>query len=432
MHADLSFDQAPPISVPFRFFLTAPWFGVAAGLLLLWQGGDLLVSRWMPGALAFTHLLVLGFMLQAMTGALFQFVPVAAGGNLWRASTVATVVHPALACGALLLCAGFVFSWPVCLEAAAVLIASAGALFLGTLGRALATTPAVGATVAGLRGAALGLAVTLGLGVCLVAGLVAGHDIPVVEVIKVHAAWGLGGWALLLLAGVASTVVPMFQVTPPYPLKPAKAFPWLVGGGLLLWSARLAGVAEGLANAGLLAVLVLAIGFCATTLRLQARRRRKVDDANVLMMRSAMVTGLAGALLCGWLACGLPGSDDSRLQVATGVLLVAPFVFAINGMLYKIVPFLNWLHLQRHGGPRALPPNMNKMIPARSMERQARAQLLAFALLLAASQWPALARLAGAALVVSFGWLGWNLIGAVAIYRRFKSQIPAAAPHGNL
>jgi hypothetical protein len=426
MHADLSFDQAPPISVPFRFFLTAPWFGVAAGLLLFWQGGDLLVSRWMPGALAFTHLLVLGFMLQAMTGALFQFVPVAAGGNLWRASTVAALVHPAFAAGTLLLCAGFVFSWPACLEAAAVLVAAAGALFVGTLGRALVATPAVGATVAGLRGAAVGLAVTLSLGACLITGLAAGHDIPVIEVTRVHAAWGLGGWALLLLAGVAATVVPMFQVTPPYPLKPAKAFPVLVGGALMLWSARLAGVAEAIANAGLLAVLALAAGFCIATLRLQARRRRKVDDANVLMMRSAMVTGLAGAVLCGWLACGLPGSDDSRLQVATGVLLVAPFVFAINGMLYKIVPFLDWLHLKRLGGPRALPPNMNRMIPPRAMDWQARVQLGAFALLLSASLWPAMARPAGAALVVSFAWLGRNLIAGVASYRGFKSRITPA------
>lgn len=427
MHADLSFDQAPPISVPFRFFLTAPWFGVAAGVLLLWQGGDLLLSRWMPGALALTHLLVLGFMLQAMTGALFQFVPVAAGGNLWRASTVATVVHPAFAAGAALLSAGFVFSWPAALEAAAVLIAAAGILFLGTLGRALVTTPAVGATVAGLRGATVGLAVTLSLGACLIAGLAAGHDIPVIEVTKVHAAWGLGGWALPLLAGVAVTVVPMFQVTPAYAPRPAKAFPWLVASGLLLWSTRLAGVAEGIANAGLLAVLALAAGFCVSTLRLQARRRRKVDDANVLMMRSAMVTGLAAALLCGWLACGLPGSDDGRLQVATGILLVAPFVFAINGMLYKIVPFLDWLHLKRLGGPRALPPNMNRMIPPKAMDWQARAQLAAFALLLVAAIWPAMARPAGMALIVSFAWLGRNLVEGVRSYRLYKGRIQPPA-----
>ena len=40
MPADLSFDQAPPIGVPFRFFLTAPWFGVAAGCLATLPGAD--------------------------------------------------------------------------------------------------------------------------------------------------------------------------------------------------------------------------------------------------------------------------------------------------------------------------------------------------------------------------------------------------------
>ncbi len=40
MQPALSFEQAPPISVPYRFFLTAPVFGVVAGLILfLWARG---------------------------------------------------------------------------------------------------------------------------------------------------------------------------------------------------------------------------------------------------------------------------------------------------------------------------------------------------------------------------------------------------------
>ena len=142
------------------------------------------------------------------------------------------------------------------------------------------------------------------------------------------------------------------------------------------------------------------------------------------MMGSAMITGLAAVALCGWLVVGLPGSDDNRLHMAAGVLFVAPFVFAINGMLYKIVPFLNWLHLNRLGGPRALPPNMNRMIPAKATSRQAAAQVVAFSLLLASCQWSALARPAGVALTVSFAWLGWNLTGAVCTYRSFRRRIP--------
>src|SRR5487761_2332052 len=38
MQPTLSFEQAPPISVPYRFFLTAPLFGAVAGLVLAWFG----------------------------------------------------------------------------------------------------------------------------------------------------------------------------------------------------------------------------------------------------------------------------------------------------------------------------------------------------------------------------------------------------------
>ena len=45
MQPTLSFEQAPPISVPYRFFLTAPLFGAVAGLVLAWLGPDSVRSR---------------------------------------------------------------------------------------------------------------------------------------------------------------------------------------------------------------------------------------------------------------------------------------------------------------------------------------------------------------------------------------------------
>jgi hypothetical protein len=41
----------------------------------------------------------------------------------------------------------------------------------------------------------------------------------------------------------------------------------------------------------------------------------------------------------------------------------AGFCSAITGMLYKIVHFINWLHLQAPGTPFHLLPNMKQMIP---------------------------------------------------------------------
>src|SRR5574340_1380557 len=81
LQAGLSFDQAPPFSLPLRFFLTAPLFLLAAAGLVV-QAPEALASRWTPQALALTHALTLGFLAMVMLGALTQMLPVVAGSKL--------------------------------------------------------------------------------------------------------------------------------------------------------------------------------------------------------------------------------------------------------------------------------------------------------------------------------------------------------------
>ena len=95
----LSFENAPPFSAPLRFFLTAPLFAVLAGLLLVIEGPVVFTSRWTPGALAATHLLTVGFMLQVMLGALIQVLPDVAGAGLPRPRAPAPAGHGGLAGG---------------------------------------------------------------------------------------------------------------------------------------------------------------------------------------------------------------------------------------------------------------------------------------------------------------------------------------------
>lgn len=428
MHPNLSFEQAPPISVPFRFFLTAPWFGVAAGLLLMIAGEELLASRWMPPALAATHLFVTGFMLQAMCGALLQFVPVAAGGNIWRPRWVAGFVHPTLIVAALLLAAAFLTQRPALFIGAAHGFALAVGVFLLAVGLAIWRTPARRATITTLRCALLGLAVTVILGIVLASGLAYRGDLPFLTLVDVHAAWGLGGWALLLLAGVSYFVVPMFQLTPAYPQWLGRIFSYGLLALLVLWTAQLSGYASFVREALLLLGMCLAGVFGATTLVLQRRRRRKVNDTTLLFFRVAMI-GLLVLPLSFALSLAWPElREDPRFAVWCGaVAIVGVFVSAIEGMLYKIVPFLCWLHLQRACGLNALPPTMNQMLGEKTMRGQFHAHLLALLLLLAALWRTELARIAGAALVLDCAWLGVNLIAAVRAYARFKSRIPSDA-----
>ncbi len=428
MHPSLSFDQAPPISVPYRFFLAAPWFGVMAGILLAWSGPDAFASRWTPEALALTHLIALGFMLQAMSGALFQFIPVAVGGNVWRPGLVANTVQPLLLLATLLLVAGLLFSLPGLLSAAVPLFLLAVGGFVTVVALALWQTPATGMTLWAMRMAIGGLAVTVVLGSLLAESLARGLSVPIVELTNIHLAWGLGGWALMLLAGVSYHVVPMFQLTRPYPLWFTRGFGPLLLLLLLAWSGQYFlddlrwQVAIGLP---LLAILSAYAGM---TLWLQYTRRRKIHDATSLYFRVAMLSLLAFAI-SGAVFFLVPAiASDPRSVVWLGVLAFAGvFVSAITGMMYKITPFLNWLHLQRLGAPMSAVPNMKKMLAAEAMTGQLRLHVLALLLLLAAVWLPGLARLAGVAFAASSVWLGWNLISAVRRYQTFRDQIRAAA-----
>jgi hypothetical protein len=425
MHPNLSFEQAPPIWVPYRFFLTAPLFGIAAGLLLAWGGADALASRWTPAALALTHLLVAGFMLQAMCGALLQFIPVAAGGNIWRPQLVAGIVHPMLAVGAVLLAGGFLAGPGPWFSAGAGLIAVALSGYALVVGIALLRAPASGPTIVALRVAVLALVVTFVLGFILALGLRGLPGIPLIQFTHVHATWGLGGWALLLLTGVSYYVVPMFQLTPAYPAWLGRLLPWTLLAALLLWTTQLTGVVRAWHSWTLLPGLLAAGLFAAVTLWLQARRRRRVPDVTLTLFRVGMSSLLAVVVAVAATTTVLP-APTFQWAVPIGILtFVGLFVSVITGMLYKIVPFLNWLHLQRLGGLTVLPPNMKDMIRERAMVGQARLHLAALTALLLAAVWPPLTSAAGLLFAASCAWLEWNLLGGVQVYRSFRDRIRA-------
>jgi hypothetical protein len=400
---------------------------MAAGLLLLWQGPAALASRWTGVALALTHLIAVGFMLQAMCGALLQMLPVAAGANIWQPQRVTHLTHAGLTVGTLLLLAGFLSEQALFFRIAVPFMAvSLGAFALIVL-VALFRTPAKGPTILALRIAVFGLIVTITLGATLASGFGWQLALPLTELTHVHAVWGLGGWSLLLVAGVAYLVVPMFQLTPPYPMWLTRIFSVMLFFLLAAWSItwlplqRPAELQVALASAAAL----LAVVFAAVTLRLQGQRRRKVTEPTLLFWRLAMtclILAAAGVILQ-QLKPG-EGEDYAGTPFLLGVLLmVGVFMPVISGMLYKIMPFLNWLHLQKVGKPGLVVPNMRQMIPEPRMMVQLKLHLAALALLLGAVPLPFLVYPGGLALIASCAWLEWNVVEAARNYARFKEEL---------
>ena len=120
-------------------------------------------------------------------------------------------------------------------------------------------------------------------------------------------------------------------------------------------------------------------------------------------------------------------ADIDGWTLTFGVLLVAGgFLPFITGMLYKIIPFLSWMHLQNGGQAKVPAPAMNKILSESEMKPQMRAYMVALVLLLAAIFFPSwLARPAGLVFALANGWLWWNLASAIRRYRYHLADMQA-------
>ena len=434
MQALLSFDQAPPFAAPFRFFVTAPLFAILAGILLLWSGPELFASRWTPSALALTHLVTAGFMMQAMLGAMLQILPVAVGANIVKPLRVASIVHAAISVGALLLAAAFLSYNALAFAFAAASLGLGVFVFIGAAAHALHRVPTITPTIRGIKLALLGLGVTVSLGMLLAVAqgsalgeVLGGSLMPLVDI---HLTWGWMAWGGVLLAAVAYVVVPMFQLTPAYPDWFGQAYSGALLSSVALWTVLyLAGwntlsALFGSALAGLAAL------FSIITLNIQRRSKRAKFDATQHYWRIAMLSALAACAL--WFTARifpLIGEWQAWPLLLGVLLLFGTFMSVIVGMLYKIVPFLVWLHLQNLGHGRLSAPNMKKVLSEPQMVRQMIVHFAAVTMLVLAVFWPAwFVYPAGLALVIANAWLLRNLLSAAGVYRRHRAKIAALLP----
>ena len=429
MQALLSFDQGPPISAPLRFFLTAPLFAISAGCLLLWSGPELFASRWTPSALALTHLITVGFMMQVMLGAMQQLLPVMAGANIARPLVIASAVHAGITIGGILLVGAFLTSAPLLFGAAVFFLGAGVMTFVVAAAIALHGVPAGGPIVRGLRLGLIGLSVTVSIGLLNAAAMGWSLGVPLVKLANVHLGWGFVAWGCAMLGAVGFVAVPMFQQTPNYPDWFGRNFSGSALVVVALWTgAELTGFEQSAAGLAIGVVLVAAI-FALTTLNLQRLSKRPKLDAIQLLWGVAMLSALAACAL--WLLSRVFDSLDQwqgwPLLFGT-LLLFGGFMSVIIGMLYKIVPFLVWLHLQNLGKGHLMAPNVKKVLNQKQIDRQMWAHFCSFGLLVLAVFWPLwFVYPAGLALIVANIWLLRNLLSAVAVYRGHAAKIKVLA-----
>lgn len=417
MQRKLAYALSPAPQVPLRFLLAAPWFALLAALVLFGAGAPAFASRWTMPLLAATHLLTLGYLTMTMAGSMLQLLPVVAGIPVLLGRTGAAVTWGGLALGTPLLAGALGLNLTFLFVPAAAVLATGLAPLLACLARMLqraAPAPSL-PMVRGMRIALAGLVLTVGLGITLACAFGGAAAVPVPLLVDLHAAWGLLGWVLMLVVCVAFQVVPMFQSTRLYPAPVARWAALLLWTLLAAWSALRIGAPDRSWPAVAL-LAAFAAAYAGLSAWLLAKPQRKQADASTLYWRLALSSLAASAVLA-----LLPAGGT--LTLLAGIVFVAGFAMGVvNGMLYKIVPFLLWYHLQ--GAPNAAKgsvPKLREIIDDARAHRQFWWHAAALAALMGAALQPVwLARPAALLMAVACLHLAIDLARAARRWRRLQ------------
>ena len=386
----LAFASAPLPSLPMRFLMAALAWGAVAGLWLAWHGEVALLSRWSPVTLVLVHVWALGVLGNAMLGSLVQFLPVAAGSPLPGRRAVPWL-HAAFNAGLVLLLATLATSsHPLALPAAGLL---GGSLAIFALLALLAVIRGEGARVVreGIGLALLALIATAALGLLLLAARTGWRGPATAGTVDVHAAFGVIGWVLGLLAAVGGVTLPMLQGTRALPAAASRTWQiaWMLTLGIAV--ATLAGVAPG--SAWRVAAWPLA-AFALAVYVLQARAPHRRNPVLRRFWQAGCACLLAASLLA--LRPEVPLVPLGILVLGVGLPLL------VVGMALEITAFLTWIALRQRVPRGVRVPGVGSLFGEADRRRAFVLHAVAGALLVAAAFAPALAR--GAGLVIALAY----------------------------
>ncbi len=411
----LSLDQAPPISVVFRFFFSGSLFGMTAGIFVLLFQADIFNS-YSTEALILTHTLTLGVMLSFMFAALFQMLPVIAGVVLPSPVKKANFVQYPFIVGVLLLLFAFYTSKSWLFIVASVLLGGSIFYITSIMLRNLIKLPNHSASSKGMMVALTSLAIVIILALYMtgtLSGILEGSYYTIIK--KAHYSFGLFGWIALLIISISFQVIEMFYVTPAYPkfvsgYLPLKLFALLSLGLIIsffiptIW-----------AVINIFLSLIL-IGYALITLKRLTQRKRPLTDATVWFWRLGL-SSLIMSMLC-ILMTDL--TEQETLKQLSYIFFATFALSIVFAMFYKIVPFLTWFHLNAQGYFTA--PMMHEVIHPKTAMKHLYIHLTTVVTFILSLFIPSFIFLAGILMILSFGWMTYQIVHAWKLYQHTQTS----------
>jgi hypothetical protein len=352
----LSIEQAPPISAPLRFFVTAPLFGILAGVIFLFGSSDILINRYSMDVIVAVHLITIGFFGFVMLGALTQMLPVLAGANIFKVKSVASLSHAMLSGGIVSMAYGLLMSSSMFIWLAMLLLGSGFLMLILSMLYAIKSVEHFTASIKGMFVSLVFAFFIVLMGIYLLYGYGSDSITRIHYIVaNIHSVWAIFGFAGILIIGVAFQVLPMFYVAPRFKQFCKRRVVYLITFGLVIWM-FLNLYFEEYALYAKLWIVTFFWAFATTVWIKFNKRKRPISDVTVWYWRLASISLTFGSFL--WV---FDEFFNHHYIVMVGVLIGGGFILGIMlGMIYKIVPFLVWFHLNGMGYMSI--PTMNEMM----------------------------------------------------------------------
>jgi|GEM_PF-223652 hypothetical protein len=442
----LSLDQAPPIKIIINFFIMASLFGVAGGVGLALLGDSILDAS-MPTTIVLTHIFTIGVMTSFIIGALFQMSPVLAGVAIKYSSKASQIFQALIILGLMFFIGDFIwnlsgnsFAGVKIFVLFMMLIGFFFFYFLEPISKREMQNMSIPAR--GMSYSMANLVFTVTVAYELIT-ILSGNplfttDIDYQIIKTLHIEFGLVGLGVTLITVVSFSVVEMFYVTSSIPKHLRLDMPFamtiilIFKGSFLVLSSNgdtVLGIDKIELYANIFYIFDIFLGlivllYACLILALLFSQKRKVIEATILFWRVGIGSLIIFSLFfIIYSVVKIPffniSWDGSNLLI---IWMMISFFFFISSiifaMVYKIIPFLVWFHLNAKGYLSA--PLMHEVISPKYSKAHFYLHLIVIFVALCSIFFSNLWQFVGLLLAISFGILFWAIFRANQKYKYVK------------
>lgn len=337
---------SPKSVIPFFVFSAISW--LIAIVFIAFHPNSVLTSVYFNEVmLTITHVLVLGFVTSVIFGALFQLLPVIFLQKIYSETLTKSIFY-LLVTGTVGLCFSFYFgSNGIGLTIFGTLLNIAVIFFLINVWKTIGKSNENKVANLFIKTSVIWLALTAIAGLLLAINfLIPFLPFAHLELLKIHAHFGIIGWFIFLIIGVSSVLIPMFLLVHKLEKRPlyfayTLLLSALILGGVskLISSPMLMYIGYGFGTLG----FIYYLNFIYVVYKTRPRKFLDYGLKKTMIAYPALILAILSSVL---FIAGF--KTDFNLSAFYVTVLIIGFVATlILGQFYKTLPFIVWLKIYK-------------------------------------------------------------------------------------